>query len=218
LAQIAVNDAAAAGYAIYQVDLATGQRELKLAWGTPVPESSGCGFVADSYALQPGETVTGVLTFVFRGSAIAPATRAMLQKIARAIEAVWRLTLLPSDYARHAARIGEMETELADSKIAERARGMLANGAPPPDALDTIVRHVETVLRPGQLQTVIEQVGQQVEQEIAQRELAKRAKALLQTRYGMSEEQAHVHLRLVSRKSRKRLQDVARDLLEEPRV
>jgi AmiR/NasT family two-component response regulator len=34
----------------------------------------------------------------------------------------------------------------------------------------------------------------------------------------MSEDQAHVHLRLVSRKSRKRLRDVARDLLEETAV
>jgi AmiR/NasT family two-component response regulator len=31
----------------------------------------------------------------------------------------------------------------------------------------------------------------------------------------MSEDQAHVHLRLVSRKSRKPLRDVARDVLDE---
>jgi AmiR/NasT family two-component response regulator len=54
-----------------------------------------------------------------------------------------------------------------------------------------------------------------IQQEIAERDLANRAKALLQRRYGMSEDQAHVHLRLVSRKSRKRLRDVARDVLEE---
>jgi AmiR/NasT family two-component response regulator len=74
---------------------------------------------------------------------------------------------------------------------------------------------VESVLRPGQLGTVLEQLTEELEQEIAERELTNRAKAVLQSRYGMSEDQAHVHLRLVSRKSRKRLRDVARDLLEE---
>jgi AmiR/NasT family two-component response regulator len=62
---------------------------------------------------------------------------------------------------------------------------------------------------------VLGQLLVEIEQEISERDLANRAKALLQSRYGMSEDQAHVHLRLVSRKSRKRLRDVARDLLEE---
>jgi hypothetical protein len=132
------------------------------------------------------------------------------------MDQVWRLSLLEAAYARDAARIGQLETELVDSKIADRARGLLANGDAPHDTVDTIVRHVESVLRPGRLGTVLEQLMEEIEQEIAERELASRAKALLQGRYGMSEDQAHVHLRLVSRKSRKRLRDVARDLLQEP--
>lgn len=84
------------------------------------------------------------------------------------------------------------------------------------DAIGTIVRHVESVLRPGQLRTVLDELTEELEQEIGERELASRAKAVLQSRYGMSEDQAHVHLRLVSRKSRKRLRDVARDVLEQP--
>jgi AmiR/NasT family two-component response regulator len=92
---------------------------------------------------------------------------------------------------------------------------LLASSAAPRDAIDTIARHVESVLRPGQLGTVLGELTQGIEQEIAERELANRAKAILQSRYGMSEDQAHVHLRLVSRKSRKPLRDVARDLLEE---
>ena len=54
-----------------------------------------------------------------------------LERIAGAIEEVWSLSLLPATYARNAARIGELESELADSKIADRARGMLASGTPP---------------------------------------------------------------------------------------
>jgi hypothetical protein len=39
LAQIAVEEVGADGYAIYQVDPETEARELKLAWGASVPES-----------------------------------------------------------------------------------------------------------------------------------------------------------------------------------
>jgi hypothetical protein len=217
LAQIALADTGADGYAIYRVDPVTELRELKCAWGAAIPELGDPGFTVDSFPLRVGEATSGILTFVFRG-AIAPTTRAVLERVAGAIEGIWRLALVPEAYARNAARIGQLEVELADSKIADRAGGMLVKGAAPRDAIDTIVRHVESVLRPGQLGTVLGQIAQEIEREIAERELTSRAKALLQRRYGMSEDQAHVHLRLVSRKSRKRLRDVARDFLEEPRV
>ncbi len=215
LALLAAREAGAAGFAIYQCHPASGRREGMLAWGVSVPEAGEIGLTVTSFPLRAGDDVTGVLAFVFRGASIAPQARSRLDQVAGAIEEVWRLSLIPAAYARNAARIGELETELADSKIADRARGMLASGVLPKDAIDTIVRHVESVLRPGQFGTVLEQLLQEIEREIEERELANRAKAVLQTRYGMSEDQAHVHLRLVSRKSRKRLRDVARDLLEE---
>lgn len=215
LAEIAASRAGAEGYAIYQVDPATGLRELKLACGAAVPDSDLTGFKAASVPLDIGEDLSGMLTFVFRGSAIHPSSRKVLERIAGVMEAVWRLTLLPGAYARSAARIGELEIHLADSKIRDRARGMLANPATDLDAIDTIVRHVESVLRPGQLRTVLTQLTSDVEREMVERALTNRAKAVLQRRYGMSEEQAHVHLRTVSRQSRKRLRDVARQVLEE---
>jgi hypothetical protein len=216
LALIGSKEAGAEGYAIYQADAKTKTRELKFSWGLPVPELSGDGLVVETFPLRGGQAEGGSVEFVFRGSAVAPAARAILERIAGAMDQVWRLSLLEAAYARDAARIGQLETELVDSKIADRARGLLANGDAPHDTVDTIVRHVESVLRPGRLGTVLEQLMGEIEQEIAERELASRAKALLQGRYGMSEDQAHVHLRLVSRKSRKRLRDVARDLLQEP--
>jgi hypothetical protein len=216
LALLAAQEVGAEGFAMYQVEPRTGARELKFAWGTSIPEPGAAGFAVDLFPLRAGEALTGVLAFAFRCNAIAPATHAILERIAGAMEEVWRLSLLSDSYARDAARIGELETELADSKIADRARGLLANGAPPADAIDTILRHVESVLRPGQLGTALGQLTQEIEQEIEERELASRAKELLQSRYGMSEDQAHVHLRLVSRKSRKRLRDVARAVIENP--
>jgi hypothetical protein len=215
LAEIAASRAGAEGYAIYQVDSATGLRELKLACGAVIPDSDVPGVKLDSFPLQIGEDLRGILTFVFLGTTIAPASRKVIERIARAMEAVWRLTLLPDAYARSAARVGELEIDLVDSKIRDRARGMLANPGSDLDAIDTIVRHVESVLRPGQLTTVLTQLTSEVEQEIAERALTSRAKAVLQHRYGMSEDQAHVHLRLLSRKGRRRLTDVARQVLEE---
>jgi hypothetical protein len=215
LAQIGLQKAGADGYAIYQLDPKTGSRELKFAEGAPVPKSRVDGLSVTSFPLHSGDEVTGVLSFVFRGAVVSPGAKSVLERIAGAIAEVWRLSLTPETYARNAARIGELEAELADSKIADRACGLLAAGEPPADAIDTIARHVESVLRPGQLATVLGQLIMEIQEEIAERELANRAKALLQSRYGMSEDQAHVHLRLVSRKSRKRLRDVARDLLDE---
>jgi hypothetical protein len=218
LALLASREAGADGYAIHQVDPAAGRRELKFAWGAAIPEAGETGLTVTSFPLHAGDEVTGVLAFVFRGAAVSPQARSVLERIASAIEEVWRLSLLPQTYARDAARIGQLEAELADSKIADRACGLLATGPPPREAIDTIVRHVESVLRPGQLVTVLGQLAEEIEREIAERDLTNRAKAVLQSRYGMSEDQAHVHLRLVSRKSRKRLRDVARDLLEETAV
>jgi ANTAR domain len=216
LALLAAREAGADGFAIRQTDPEGEQRDAKLDWGVAAPEAGETGLTVLSFPLHAEEEVTGVLTFVFRGVAVPPRAQALLKRIAPVIEEVWRLSLLPAAYARNATRIGELEIELADSKIADRARGMLAGGAPPRDAVDTIVRHVESVLRPGQFATVLKQLTDEIKQEIAERELANRAKAILQSRYGMSEDQAHVHLRLVSRKSRKRLRDVARDVLAEP--
>ncbi|HTC32714.1 MAG TPA: ANTAR domain-containing protein [Bryobacteraceae bacterium] len=217
LALLAAREAGAVGFAIHQCNPA-GQREVKLGWGVPVPEGGETRLTVSSFPLRAGDDVTGVLTFVFREASISRQAQSLLDQVAGAIEEIWRLSLVPAAYARSAARIGELETELADSKIADRARGLLASGSQPSDAIGTIVRHVESVLRPGQLGTVLAQLFQEIEREIEERELANRAKAVLQTRYGMSEDQAHVHLRLVSRKSRKRLRDVARDLLEETAV
>ncbi|HTC89635.1 MAG TPA: ANTAR domain-containing protein [Bryobacteraceae bacterium] len=212
LAMIAAREAKADGCAMHQFD-AAGERQETFSWGVQLPEGGATGFTVASFPLGAEEASSGVLTFVFRGAMISPRAQALLERMAAVIEEAWRLTEVPVMYARSAARIGELETALADSKIADRARGLLANHVRDTDAIDTIVGHVESVLRPSQLRTALDQRTKEIEQELAEREMAARAKAVLQKRYGMSEDQAHVHLRLVSRQSRKRLRDVARDVL-----
>jgi hypothetical protein len=215
LALLAAREAGADGFAICQADPAGKPCEVKCEWGLAIPKAGEAGFTVTSFPLHAEDNVTGVLRFVFRATAISPGAQSLLERIAKAIEEVWRLSLLPAYYARIAARIAELETELADSKIADRACGLLANEVSPQDSIDTMLRHVESVLRPSPLRTALGQLTEEIEREIAERELANRAKAVLQSRYGMSEDQAHLHLRLVSRKSRKRLRDVARDVLDD---
>jgi ANTAR domain-containing protein len=218
LAQIAVRYAGAEGFAIYQLNPKEAVQELRCSWGVQVPGHDAAGWATDSYELSVDESIQGLLVFVFRRGANSKNVRPVLERIAGAIESVWRLSFIPDEYARKAAHVGQLEAGLADAKIEDRARGMLSDAALPEAGIDAILRHVESVLRPGQLATVLIQTVTDVENQVAERALANRAKNVLQRRYGMSEEQAHVHLRMTSRKSRKRLSEVALDVLRDARL
>jgi AmiR/NasT family two-component response regulator len=62
---------------------------------------------------------------------------------------------------------------------------------------------------------MLEQRLPELEEEIAERKLTTQAKVVLQSAYSMSEEQAHLHLRTISRRSRKPLREIAREVIEE---
>lgn len=215
LASLALKLTHAEGYAIYQVDAATGARKLKLAAGLAAEDDADHG-TAFRYPLGSGGC-SGEAVFVYGASAGGGADdRASLDRIARAMDLVWQLGCLPESYAREAARIGAMEVELADSKIAERARGLLPDASTGSEAVETILHHVESVLRRSGVESVLAEFGRDLETQIAERELTSRAKAILQDTYGLSEEQAHVHLRVVSRTTRRRLRDVAQAVIANP--
>jgi AmiR/NasT family two-component response regulator len=118
-------------------------------------------------------------------------------------------------YVEQAARIAEMETALIDAKIAARVSGLLEDGTGGTEAIGAVEDHVEGVLRPSPFAAAIEQTLREVQEEIAERGLMAKAKAMLQRARGMSEHQAHLHLRGVSRKSRKPLREIAREVIEE---
>jgi hypothetical protein len=117
-------------------------------------------------------------------------------------------------YARQAARIADLEAELIDDKIAARAEGLLQEWRLDREAIAILEAHVEGVLRPNRFGTMLEQASRALEEEIAERKLTTQAKSVLQGAYSMSEEQAHLHLRTMSRKSRRPLKEVARELVE----
>ena len=102
---------------------------------------------------------------------------------------------------------------LVDSKIADRALGLLLERRWPAQAIEGLAGHVNNVLRPlaalGALETLVEEL----EDEIDERRVTAEAKAVLQAAHSISEEQAYKHLRSLSRKSRRRLRDVAQDVI-----
>jgi len=130
------------------------------------------------------------------------------------MEALRRREAAVHEYVGQAARIGELEAELVDAKIAARLSGLLVDGAGAKNLIDTIESHVEVVLRPKGFGAMLEQTLRELEDEIAERKLTTQAKAVLQSAQGMSEEQAHLHLRTISRKSRRPLKQVALELIE----
>jgi hypothetical protein len=136
------------------------------------------------------------------------------ERYAALVEALRQHEQSLQNYARQAARIGELETELIDDKIASRAEGLLQEWRLDREAIAILEAHVEGVLRPNRFGTMLEQASRALEEEIAERELTTQAKSVLQSAYSMSEEQAHLHLRTMSRKSRRPLKEVARELVE----
>jgi AmiR/NasT family two-component response regulator len=154
------------------------------------------------------------LSFVFRGKPISDGTRAILKRFADVMEAVRQRDAATQGYARRAARIGEMEAELVDAKISARIIGLLADEVGTKDIIGTIESHVAGVLRPSQFGTMLQETLRDLEEEIAERKLTAQAKAVLQSDTGMSEEQAHLHLRTISRRSRKPMKEIARELIE----
>ena len=107
-----------------------------------------------------------------------------------------------------------MEAVLVDAKIAARILGLLESDPRSGNWIGIMEDHLAAVLRPSPFATVLEQTVAELKQEIGQRGLTAQAKAMLQRTKGISEEEAHLQLRAMSRKSRKPLGEVARELVE----
>ena len=155
----------------------------------------------------------GALAFAFHDLARRREARSQLDRIAGTIEAVWRAAQTVEQYSQLANHVAELETSLMDAKIADRTLGFLLTRGQ--DPIEAIARHVEGVLRETSTRRTLQQISQELEEEVEERRLVGRAKAILQKSQEMSEEAAHAHLRVVSRKSRRRLKDVAREVIEQ---
>lgn len=216
VARLGLRDGLAKGYAIDQLADHGEAWERKAAEGLPVPASDGNGLAIINYSLGTEETPTGALSFVL-DTAVSREEQRVLEKIAKMCQGIWRIWNIHAIYARHILRIAELEAELADAKIADRAQAMLHMEEVPPNSIppvDILSRSVNTILGPYQLQNVLRKVVEDLERDSAEYDLVRQAKGFLQERQNITEAQAYLHLRLVSRQTRRPLPDIASELMK----
>jgi hypothetical protein len=204
--------------ALAQVGLrATGARSYRLlrkngSAGAMTPPGAVTPTVVE-YPLRTNGVLTASVAFEFDNQAEALRARPRLDRIAASIQEIWTAAST-NRYADLVDRVSVLEARLMDSKIADRALGLLANEANS-DPTEAIARHVDGVLRSAGTRLFLKQVLEELEDEIEERGLVAQAKRILQSLYRFSEEQAHHHLRVLSRKSRKPLKDVAQQVIED---
>jgi hypothetical protein len=224
LAQLAIRYSGANSYGLYVLDASTGALRLRSSAGPrpPMPDdltinvslSQRQGRSVRSYPLRVSGSVVAMLAFSFGGSPVPEDRLSILDRMARAIETLY---CLPCVAKQLFDRVNGVETEIVTDKIGTRAQGLLRE-TPQDDALyqeaiDVIERQVETILRSSRLWTALERLLHDGEEELAERKLTAQAKTLLQEVHGMSEQEAYQHLRNASRRSRKPIPAVARELI-----
>jgi hypothetical protein len=219
LAALAMREAGADGYALFRGATGGSLEPLSNAGLTITQEhlSGGAGVGIACYPLRSGGEQTGLLAFAFADRLLTQAARSRLCRMAAAIGQVWQLSESAQSLAAAASEIGKLEAELADSKIASRTLGFLEDPPEAGDVVDAVARHVQSVLSRFESNTLLEKRRQELEREIEERELAERAKAVLRETGGLSEAAAHLHLRMLSRKTRRPIREVAHELIEHAR-
>lgn len=211
LAQVAARETGADGYALFRRSSESDGLVRHDSGGADIGEDTVTGGRSGLVVYNLGSD--GILAFLFEDETRSRQVRTELDRIAASIEAVWRAAQTAGRYSELASEVADLEVRLLDSKIADRVRGYLS-GRGEVSPVDAIAKHVEGVLRPASTGRVLEQLSKDLEEEVEERRLTNRAKAILQSVHGMSEEEAHAHLRQTSRKTRRKLKDVAADLIE----
>ncbi len=211
LAILAMRETGADGYALYAHE--TDGPPVRLSsCGLPVPAAPQEGLCVARFPLRIQNREVGLLAFVFRAPEIPEGAARPLNRLTRTLESIWSLYATPDRAIDLVTRITRQQAELADLKIADRAQGFLTH--PEPGAGEAMALHVECVLRARRFEALLDQFARDLEDQIEERKLITRAKSLLQSAHGLTEEEAHAQLRLSSRRSRRRLAEVAQQLIK----
>lgn len=232
LLSIASEEVQAEGFALYEHDRSNGEFIYRCGHGVPAREPgslpasildrptglaspvSSPGLAIITFPLHGRHGLAGVIDFGFRDPGdLAPAQREMLERTAEAIEEILRFSHNTTLLQHLASRIKELEAHLADLKISERARGLLNQGERE-DRVHMLLAHVTAVLSAFQLEESLAAQVKELEDRLAERHIVANAKALLQRKEGLTEEQAYLSLRATSRRTRRRLGQVAEEVLE----
>lgn len=180
----------------------------------PAPDSQMEDYRFVCFPLGERGPNSGALSFASATNPFMESEKRLLGQVAEAVQGIWLLWHAHEAYVRSIVRIAELEAELADTKITDRATALLERRETGTSQIGAILASVNTIVRHYQLRPVLEEVAQDLERDLADHRLLGQAKSVLQNRDGMSEEQAYLHLRLVSRQTRRRIHDIAGDLVE----
>jgi ANTAR domain len=211
LALLAMRETGADGYVLEAYENDAGPVRLSTC-GVTVPAGKQEGLSVARFALRVQNREAGSLAFVFRAPAVPAQAWRTLERVARTLESIWCLYVPPDRAIDLVTGIARQQAELADLKIADRAHGFLHH--PEPGAGETMALHVECVLSARRFEAMLEQFSRDLEEQIEERRVITQAKNLLEATQGFTEDEAHAQLRLSSRRSRRRLVEVARQLIE----
>ena len=169
--------------------------------------------MAVSFPLRLGPSPDGILVFSFPTKEKCDNAKVLLNKLAATIRKVWAAASIAQTYQGILECIIALDTELIESKIVGYALGLQA-GISDQTLADAVSRHVDSVLRPSATMRALNQILRDLEEKVEERNLTIQAKAILQSANGMTEEDAYFQMRRVSRNSRMRFVDVARQVVE----
>lgn len=176
---------------------------------------SGAKAAVVTFALPDPAHAVGILEFRFPWPlALTPKEEATLNHTADSIASILRFVHNATALQVLTARIAEVQSELADLKISERARGVAAGGRK--DKAVILNAHVSTVLTASQSEEALRTQLAELEDRLDERRLLVRAKELLQANRGLTEEESYTFLREASRRTRRRLRTVAQELIDSP--
>lgn len=159
--------------------------------------------------------LSAALILVFRDEAEVAASKPILKRIAPLYESLVRFISDQNHQRKLAKRITELESSIAAEKILERAKGLLREHPHLTETtIDLVDRHVAKVLASRQFGDVLQSRLRELESLAAERDITARAKAVLQEQ-GLSEDKAYLHLRTLSRQRRRRIADIAREIVDD---
>lgn len=219
LARVAFQETQATGFALFRkIDESPGLLRVT-ALGAEISQAALIRRETHSrlapvraFPLHTADQQDGLLAFSFHDHAASARAQEPLHRLREAFELIWSARHQDALYSNLLADIGRLEAQLIDSRIADRAQGLLT-GERDFDLLAALVNHVKTVVRPDTVIRTLESMRQELQDEMEERRVTGEAKALLQAKHSLSENQAYTHLRLLSRKSRRPLKDVAMDVI-----
>ena len=165
--------------------------------------------------LRTREQLIGVLTAGWRLEHADGAPRNVLDGLTSAAAELLQRANQTQAAAHVLAEITELEVELADLKIADRATAILGESGGTEQGVSIVQEHVQRVLDGIDAGSTLTQQLQALRRQVQDRKLLNRAKAFLQRTRRMSEEEAYLHLRNASRRKRTPLRDIAQEVLSE---